>query len=54
MYEFEDAADHLGALIDEIEARKFDWGIEDWGISQTSLEEVFLNIIKDEDAQATS
>jgi ABC-type multidrug transport system ATPase subunit len=58
-YEFEDhgQADEKGViskLLDEIESRKSDLGIEDWGISQTSLEEVFLNIVKDEDLQATT
>jgi ABC-type multidrug transport system ATPase subunit len=52
-YEFEDSIDRLALLMDEIEKYKEEWGIEDWGISQTSLEEVFLNIVKEEDVQAT-
>ena len=64
IYEFDDADDRSAAgkgsskggvistLLDKMEARKDTLGIEDWGISQTSLEEAFLSIIKDEDADA--
>lgn len=44
----------ISRLLEQLELIKKDLDvIEDWGISQTSLEEVFLNIVKDEDADAT-
>jgi hypothetical protein len=39
-------------LFETIEAGKSQHGILDWGISQTTLEEVFLKIISDDDANA--
>jgi len=35
----------VGALFEAIEAKKGELGIQDWGLSQTSLEEVFLEIV---------
>jgi ABC-type multidrug transport system ATPase subunit len=60
-YEFDDHADAkdtksggtISNLLEKMESIKEKLNIEDWGISQTSLEEVFLNIVKDEDADAT-
>lgn len=43
----------ISKLLDQMESLKEELNIEDWGISQTSLEEVFLNIVKDEDADAS-
>ncbi len=37
----------LSALIDNKESM----GIKDWGISQTSLEDVFLNIVKNDETK---
>jgi hypothetical protein len=39
-------------LFKEVEGEKGKHGLIDWGISETSLEEVFLKIISDEDANA--
>jgi ABC-type multidrug transport system ATPase subunit len=44
----------LFSIIEYIEQNKEKLSIEDWGIAQTSLEEVFLNIIKDDDADASN
>jgi hypothetical protein len=60
IYEFDDAQQNSGAqgtgvisrLLEDMEMSKDRLGVEDYGISQTSLEEVFLNIVKDEDANA--
>ena len=43
----------ISKLLDQMESLKTQLDIEDWGISQTSLEEVFLNIVRDEDADAS-
>lgn len=45
-YEFQPAPGLIPRLFDEIQRNKADHGIEDWGISQTTLEEVFLRIIR--------
>ncbi|KAI8838125.1 hypothetical protein BC829DRAFT_421311 [Chytridium lagenaria] len=42
----------ISYLFQTIEAGKSENGILDWGISQTTLEEVFLRIISDDDANA--
>jgi len=42
----------ISSLFKEIEEHKQEYGIQFWGISQTSLEEVFLRIIKEADAEA--
>jgi len=39
----------VSKLMREIETAKEKIGIDDWGLSQTSLEEVFLSICKDEE-----
>ena len=51
-YEFEPKPGVVSNLFKQIEANKNEWGIDDWGLSQTSLEEVFLRIINDADAEA--
>ncbi|KAJ3213533.1 hypothetical protein HDU67_002781 [Dinochytrium kinnereticum] len=51
-YEFPPAAGVISYLFNTIEAGKEQNGILDWGISQTTLEEVFLRIISDDDANA--
>ncbi|KAI8602336.1 hypothetical protein EDD21DRAFT_372164 [Dissophora ornata] len=51
-WEFETTPGLIQRLFEEIEAHKHEHGIDDWGLSQTSLEEVFLRIIQEEDADA--
>jgi ABC-type multidrug transport system ATPase subunit/diacylglycerol kinase len=51
-YEFQLEQGALSHIFQEMEAHKHDYGIDDWGLSQTSLEEVFLHIIQEADAQA--
>ena len=42
----------LSDLFEEIEVNKSRYGIKNWGISQSSLEDIFLDIIKqDEDGE---
>ena len=55
LYEFdEDGTGIISKILEIMETKKDLLGIEDWGISQTSLEEVFLNIVKEEDADAST
>jgi ABC-type multidrug transport system ATPase subunit len=63
IYEFDDSTNEarsetskgvIFTLIDTMEQMKDKLGVEDWGISQTSLEEVFLNIVKEDDADASA
>jgi hypothetical protein len=49
-YEFPVTAGVVGGLFKQVEAGKAEHGLIDWGISETSLEEVFLKIISDADA----
>ncbi|TPX73229.1 hypothetical protein CcCBS67573_g05503 [Chytriomyces confervae] len=51
-YEFPAAANSIPKLFETIEEQKTDHGVLQWGISQTTLEEVFLRIITDDDANA--
>ncbi|CAG8582372.1 8531_t:CDS:2, partial [Racocetra fulgida] len=51
-YEFETENGLIAKLFREIEAHKNEYGIDDWGLSQTTLEEVFLKIIGEADAEA--
>ncbi|KAG0365950.1 hypothetical protein BGZ54_005998 [Gamsiella multidivaricata] len=51
-WEFETTPGLIQRLFEEIEMHKHEYGIDDWGLSQTTLEEVFLRIIQDEDADA--
>ena len=51
-YEFPAVASFLPTLFAAMEQGNEEYGILDWGISQTTLEEVFLRLIGDDDAQA--
>ncbi|KAF9279124.1 hypothetical protein BGZ68_008118 [Mortierella alpina] len=50
-WEFETAPGLIQRLFEEIENHKLEHGIDDWGLSQTTLEEVFLRIIHEDDAE---
>lgn len=52
IYEFIPPQGLISQLFEIIEQNKEKYGIIDWGISQSSLEEVFLNIISNDDADA--
>lgn len=45
VYSVQKSQVQIGALFEAIESRKGELGIKDWGLSQTSLEEVFLTIV---------
>jgi ABC-type multidrug transport system ATPase subunit len=51
-YEFYPQPGQLATLFETIESQKQAYAIADWGLSQTTLEDVFLKIISEEDAQA--
>jgi ABC-type multidrug transport system ATPase subunit len=51
-YEFPAVDGTIGSLFEQIEQEKSKHGILDWGLGQTTLEEVFIRLIGDEDAQA--
>ncbi|KAI9355131.1 P-loop containing nucleoside triphosphate hydrolase protein [Zopfochytrium polystomum] len=51
-YEFPSSPGVISQLFEHIEREKSAHGILDWGVSQTTLEEVFLRIISDADADA--
>lgn len=51
-YEFKPTSGLIAKLFETVESRKAELGIDDWGVSQTSLEEVFLRLIGEEDAGA--
>ncbi|KAK9764912.1 hypothetical protein K7432_007176 [Basidiobolus ranarum] len=51
-YEFMPAAGSIPLLFERMEVYKEQYGIIDWGLSQTSLEEVFLRIIHEAEADA--
>ncbi|CAG8488376.1 3725_t:CDS:2 [Paraglomus occultum] len=51
-YEFEPEPGLISKLFSNIEKNKKSNGIDDWGLSQTTLEEVFLRIISDSEAEA--
>lgn len=51
-YEFLPSEGLIPRLFKQINANKDQHGIEDWALSQTTLEEVFLRIIHDADAEA--
>lgn len=44
MYEIDASADIISGLVQELELRKADFEIADWGISQTTLDDVFIRI----------
>jgi len=52
IYEFIPTQGLLSQLFEIIDQHKDQYGIIDWGISQSSLEEVFLSIISEDDADA--
>jgi len=41
----------ISAVFKEFEKRKVDLGISDWGISQSSLEDVFMEVVGDSEAR---
>ena len=41
---------NLGKLFEEMKKNKVECGIKEWGINQTSLEEVFLNMVKESES----
>jgi ABC-type multidrug transport system ATPase subunit len=51
-YEFPPVKGTLTSLFQTIENGKADHGILDWGIGQTTLEEVFIRLISESDASA--
>ena len=51
-YEFPDVPGIIQKLFKVVEQNKGEYGIVDWGVSQCSVEEVFLKIISETDAQA--
>ncbi|OUM61278.1 hypothetical protein PIROE2DRAFT_20970 [Piromyces sp. E2] len=53
VYEFIPTPGLISHLFEIIDHNKERFGIIDWGISQSSLEEVFLSIISDDDANAS-
>jgi len=53
IYEFIPPQGLISQLFEILDENKEKYGIIDWGISQSSLEEVFLSIISDDDADAS-
>jgi ABC-type multidrug transport system ATPase subunit len=51
-YEFPPSEGAVSRLFNYIEAGKETNGILDWGLGQTTLEEVFIRLISESDAQA--
>ncbi|OMH83778.1 ABC transporter A family member 8 [Zancudomyces culisetae] len=51
-WEFSTQTGFLSTIFRELSVNKSAYFIEDWGISQTSLDEVFLRVIGEEDADA--
>ncbi|KAJ3021009.1 UNVERIFIED_CONTAM: hypothetical protein HDU68_009875 [Siphonaria sp. JEL0065] len=51
-YEFPSTQNAISSIFEKMEAGKAQNGILDWGISQTSLEDVFVRIISEDDANA--
>ncbi|KAJ3000665.1 hypothetical protein HDV02_004350 [Globomyces sp. JEL0801] len=51
-YEFPAVRGALGNIFKDIESKKTEYGILDWGIGQTTLEEVFIKLISESDAAA--
>jgi ABC-type multidrug transport system ATPase subunit len=44
VYEFDGTADALAKLVQELEQRREELGVLDWGISQATLDDVFLQL----------
>jgi hypothetical protein len=40
----------LGKLFSEMKQNKAKYGIKEWGVNQTSLEEVFLHLVKESES----
>ena len=51
-YEFPSVKGILSSMFATIESEKSENGILDWGIGQTTLEEVFIRLISEDDASA--
>ena len=51
-YEFPPTEGFLSKLFVQVEAAKQKVGILDWGVGQTTLEEVFVKLISEADASA--
>ncbi|KAL2917001.1 hypothetical protein HK105_203433 [Polyrhizophydium stewartii] len=51
-YEFPAVAGSLSMLFKQIEQHKVENGILDWGVGQTTLEDVFISLISESDADA--
>ncbi|KAI8621977.1 P-loop containing nucleoside triphosphate hydrolase protein [Chytriomyces sp. MP71] len=51
-YEFTSSDGTISSVFDQMESGKATNGILDWGISQTTLEDVFVKIISEDDANA--
>ncbi len=47
VYEFEGTAETLANLVRELETRKEELDIIDWGITQATLDDVFLKLCGD-------
>jgi hypothetical protein len=44
VYEIDSSADVVAGLVQELERRKSDFEIVDWGISQATLDDVFIRL----------
>jgi len=44
VYEIDASADIISNLVQELELRKDDFEIADWGISQATLDDVFIRL----------
>jgi hypothetical protein len=44
VYEIDASAEIIAGLVQELESRKSDLGIADWGISQATLDDVFIRL----------
>lgn len=44
VYEIEASAEIVAGLVQELEARKTEFEIVDWGISQATLDDVFIRL----------
>jgi hypothetical protein len=44
VYEIDASAEIISRLVQELESHKVDFGIADWGISQATLDDVFIRL----------
>lgn len=44
MYEIDASADVISGLVQELELHKADFKIADWGMSQATLDDVFIRL----------